>query len=263
MSKVARLITCCLVLGVAAPTVLAAQEEEEEAPPQTLVMSAFQCDWSQISDVMSEMELQVPIWEALVDEGAMASAGTFVHAWADEWNVVRYIIAEDVAAAIDANSEANSRFADQHPDANVFGEACPMHKDNFYQFGPVADASGAPSGGNPALVLSMYRCETNRIGDVFDDWEQYAQPVYEAQIQEGALRGAGTFAHSWADEWNVGLYWVAEDAQTFLDAWGDFTQRIGEARGDAPAVLNEACPVHRDAIYTLGPRTGMDDDGEE
>lgn len=256
------LILLCLLIAYAAPQPALAQEE---GPPPTLVLSHFQCDWNRMGEIGSELELNVPIWEELIAEGKLLDAGSYIHQWADEWNVGIYIIAESMEAAVAANDETNSRFAERHPDANVFAEACPRHRDNFYQFGPVANSEGAPSGGNPTLVISMYQCDFDRIGDVFDQYAEFSLPVQEALIQEGQLRGAGTFAHTWASEWNVGFYWVAEDIPTFIGAWQESNQRVGdavEAAGSPASALAEACPVHRDAMYTLGPRTGAGDEDE-
>lgn len=259
----APLILLCLLIAFVAPQAASAQDE---GPPPTLILSHFQCDWNRLGDVISELELNVPIWEELVGEGVIQDAGSYVHQWADEWNVGIYIVAESMDAAVAGNDESNSRFAERHPDANAFAEACPQHRDNFYQFGPVADSEGAATGGNPALVISMYQCDYDRIGDVFDQYAEFGLPVQQAQIAEGQLRGAGTFAHTWADEWNVGFYWVADDVNTFIDAWNDSNQRVGQAvqaAGSPANALGEACPVHKDAIYTLGPRTGVgDDEGE-
>lgn len=249
----------CLLVAFVTPRTADAQEE---GPPPTLVLSYFQCDWNRLGDVGPELELTVPIWEELIAEGQLLDAGTYIHQWADEWNVATYLIAESMEAAVAANEEANNRFAERHPDANAFGEACPRHRDNFYQFGPVANSEGAPTGGNPALVISMYQCEFDRIGDVFDQYAEFAIPIQNELIQEGKLRGAGSFAHTWASEWNVGFYWVAEDVKTFIDAWQESNQRVGqavEAAGSPSSALSEACPVHRDGIYTLGPRTGADE----
>ncbi len=259
----APLILLCLLLAFVAPQAASAQDD---APPPTLILSHFQCDWSRLGDVTSELELNIPIWEELIEEGMIQDAGSYVHQWADEWNVGTYIIAESMDAAVAGNDESNSRFTERHPDANAFNEACPRHRDNFYQFGPVASSESAPSGGNPTLVISMYQCDFGRIGDVFEQYAEFGIPVQEALIEEGQLRGAGTFAHTWADEWNVGFYWVAEDVPTFIGAWNDSNQRVGQAvqaAGSPANALAEACPVHRDAIYTLGPRTGASDDEAE
>ena len=250
----------CLLLAFAAPR--AARAQDEGAPP-TLVLSYYQCDWSRIGDVLEELELSVPIWEELVAEGMMLDAGSFVHTWADEWNLGTYIVAESIEAALAANGEANGRFDERHPDATAFGEACPRHRDSFYTSGPVTTAEPAETADNPTLVISMYQCDFARIGDIFEQFGESSIPVFDEMIGEGKLEGAGSFAHSWADEWTVGFWTVADDIPSFLDAWSEAGERIAEGRGDAPNLVAEACPVHKDAFYTLGPRTGMSDDGAE
>ncbi len=248
-----------LLLAFAVPA--AAQEAmQEEAPPPMMVMSSFQCDWNRFFEIGPEMELRVPIWEELVAEGMIQSAGSFFHSWADQWNVSTYLIGDSMEDLVAANAEAGSRFAERHPDATVFGEACGRHRDNFYQFGPVADAEGAPTGGNPTLAIAYWECDFGALGDIIGQYESNAIPVLNEMVAEGKLRGAGSFGHIWADEWNLAFYWVAEDIAGFIDAWQEAGQRINAANPDAPNLVFENCSAHRDGIYNLGPRTGMGDD---
>jgi len=246
------MLILCLLAIFAVPEAVYSQDMEEMAPP-TIVLSHFKCDYSRISDIMAEAELQMPYWEALVAAGKIMDTGTYVHSWADEWNYGRYIVAPDMESAVAANSEANEKFAADHPDSNAIGEACPVHRDNFYLGGATADAEGASEGGNPTLVLSFYQCETARIGEVLDEYAEFSVPVYEQLIQADKLRGAGSFSHIWADEWNVGFFWVAEDIQTFIDSWQESNTMFPD---NATNVIGEACPTHKDGFYTLGPRTG-------
>lgn len=267
MRKTPLILSLLLLAFVAPPQVASAQEAQEESgPPPALVLTYFQCDWSRLGDILSELELSVPIWEELIEEGKLMDAGSYVHSWADEWNLGIYLVAETMDAAVSANGEANARFGERHPDANAFGEACAQHRDNFYQFGPIASTEDVSDTGNPTLVISMYQCDWDRVGDVFDQYAEFQLPVQEALIAEGQLRGAGSFAHAWADEWNVGFYSVAEDIPTFIGAWNETNERVGqavEAAGSPENVIADACPVHKDAMYTLGPRTGMsDEDGD-
>jgi hypothetical protein len=75
--------------------------------------------------------------------------------------------------------------------------------------------------------------------------------TWAATSKEGKLRGAGSFGHFWADEWNVGFFVVAENIPSFLEAWQEANTRIA-----GRPVATEACKEHKDAFYTLGPRTG-------
>jgi len=257
----AALILLCLLLAFVAPSMAQAQED---GPAPMLVMSQFQCDWNRLGDIGQQLQLNVPIWEEMVAEGSLGSAGSFFHQWADEWNVTTYMIGDGIESLVAANDEANSRFTERHPDATAFAEACPRHRDNFYQFGPIANSEGIADDGNPALIISMYECDYERIGEVFEQYAEVTIPVQDALIQEGQLRGAGTFAHVWADEWNLGFYWTSDDIPTFIEAWNESNARVGaavEAAGLTTNALAEACPIHKDAIYTMGPRTGMDSEG--
>jgi hypothetical protein len=241
-----------LLIVLAVPEAVQSQEDAEAAPP-TIVLSHFKCDYSRIADIISEAELQLPYWQQQKDAGNIWDTGLYVHAWADEWNVGRFMVAPSMESAVAANAAAGQAFAADHPDSNALGEACPSHRDNFYLGGPSADAEGAAEGGTPTLVLSFYQCETPRIGEVLAEYEEFSVPVYEQLIQAGKLRGAGSFGHSWADEWNVGFFFVAESIQTFVDAWEESLTMFPE---DATNVIGEACPAHKDAFYALGPRTG-------
>lgn len=237
--------------GLALPgPVLSQQQATEEAPP-TVVLSLFKCDWTRMQDIMSDAEAQLPFLERQKTAGNIIDAGTYVHAWGDEWNFGRYIIASGMAAAVAANAAANQAFAAANPTRNAVGEACATHRDNFYVAGAGASSASAATGGNPTLVMTFSQCVTSRLGDVMAEYESVVIPVYQALVDEGRVRSAGSFAHAWADEWNVGFFVVAEDVPTFLEAWREANSRMGPR-----PVAGEACSAHKDNIYTLGPRTG-------
>ncbi len=100
--------------------------------------------------IVEELEtLTVPIWDELVDEGMVMSAGTFIHAWADEWNLGIYTVAPSIQAVLDFNEEAASRYEERHPEAeDIFGPACPTHRDNFYVMGPRTGQNDEEEEGN-------------------------------------------------------------------------------------------------------------------
>ncbi|MDX1577386.1 MAG: hypothetical protein R3266_02835 [Gemmatimonadota bacterium] len=134
-----RLPLCLMLLvGLALPAGLVAQDAD--APP-ILRLSFYQCDLSSIGPVMEQVEaLEMPIWNELVDEGMIDSYGHFIHAWADEWNVGIYTVAETIDDIVQAAAEAGARMQERHPDADGgLNAACPAHRDNFYVMGPSTD----------------------------------------------------------------------------------------------------------------------------
>lgn len=146
MRRFTPVLGVCVALTL--PASLAAQQDE--GPPPTLRISFFQCDFSKLGEAMEEVEQHdIPIWNELVEEGMVESYGYFIHSWADEWNVGIYTIAESIQAVIDANDEAGRRADERFPDApNVFGEACPTHRDNFYVLGPQTGNGREAAGGS-------------------------------------------------------------------------------------------------------------------
>lgn len=138
------IITTALACLFVLPPALAAQEAEgqeaeEQEAPETLRLSFYKCDFNQFGpETQEELEDRViPVWDELVDEGMVESAGYIFHSWADEWNVGIYTIGADIPAIIAAQDEAGRRLEERYPDAeSSFAEACPEHRDGFYTFGP-------------------------------------------------------------------------------------------------------------------------------
>jgi hypothetical protein len=215
-----------------------------------LIISSFKCDWNRIADVVAEAEAQLPFWEEQKTAGSIMETGVYVHSWGDEWNFMRYIIAPTMESAVAANAAANAAYAEANP-ASVTIEACPSHRDNFYMAGAGAGSENSPSGGNPTLMMTYMQCQTSRLGDVMAEFENVVIPTYQALVDEGRIRSAASFAHYWADEWNVDFGVIAEDIPSFLAATQEANSRMA-----ARPVVAEACPLHKDAFYTVGPRTG-------
>ncbi len=113
------------------------------------------------------------------------------------------------------------------------------------------------------LRLSFYQCDLSRIGPAMEQIESMEIPIWEELIDEGMVESYGTFIHAWADEWNVGIYTVAESIQAVVDATAEFGVRMQERHPDADSGLNQICPTHRDGFYITGPSTGDDDDDSD
>ncbi len=131
------ILAACALLAL--PSNISAQEMEEEAPP-VLRLSFFMCDLGGDNGdaIEAQMERDMPVWNALVDEGKIESYGYFFHWWADEWNVGLYTIAPTIQAIIDASDEAGDRLTAQNGEdaPSAMADYCPHHRDGFYTMGP-------------------------------------------------------------------------------------------------------------------------------
>lgn len=124
-----------LLIALGMPGAVAAQEDE--APP-ILRLSFYHCDMNALDATYEQIEtMEIPIWDELVDEGMVESYGHFFHAWASEWNVGIYTVAENIEAVLAATEEFGNRMGERHPDADAgLNQVCPAHRDGFYVLGP-------------------------------------------------------------------------------------------------------------------------------
>lgn len=118
----------------------------------------------------------------------------------------------------------------------------------------------AESAEEPLVVrLSFFMCD---YGGNFEAIEEEIKtrdmPVWEALVQEEMVQDYGYLFHWWADEWNVGIYTIAETIEAVVEAEAEAQDRLEEQYGDDPTLFDQACPHHRDGFYQLGPNTGME-----
>ena len=103
---------------------------------QIMVVSQNKVVFSKMKEYHDLMEKHWnPVFDKLVDEGKLNEVGSLSHSWGDEWNVVGYYKAKDLASFEKAWSEGYKKFADNTPQ-NVRNRITAMiieHKDNIYQ----------------------------------------------------------------------------------------------------------------------------------
>lgn len=119
----------------------------------------------------------------------------------------------------------------------------------------------------PALRLSFYMCDFTKLDEAMEEAESQSIPVWNDLIAEGMVQSHGYFVHSWASEYNVGIYTIGESIESIIAAVEESGRRLQERYGDGPSAFGQACPHHRDGFYVLGPSAGMDEaeggDGQE
>jgi hypothetical protein len=103
-------------------------------------------------------------------------------------------------------------------------------------------------------------CNTNSLDDALEEAESLVIPVWNELVAEGMVDSYGYIVHRWADEWNVGIYTVAESIEAVLAASQEAGRRLQERYPDGPNAFGEACPHHRDGFYAIGPSTSGDEE---
>ena len=104
-----------------------------------------------------------------------------------------------------------------------------------------------PNASNTVVVISN-STKLSDQADVFSVFDQYERPFWNSLVSQGDLLGFGHMSHSWGDEYNHNVYFVAEDKSAFFDAWDRYSTEL-----DVPEdVLNETqrkILKHKDNIY--------------
>ena len=128
---------------------------------------------------------------------------------------------------------------------------------------PGIAAAQEEEGQPPALQISFYMCNFNQLDEAMEEIETEAIPVWNELIDEGMLQRVGAFVHSWASEWNVGIYMIGESIESILVAVEEGDRRFEERYDDALSKFAQACPHHRDGFYTMGPTAKGSNGGEQ
>jgi hypothetical protein len=109
------------------------------AVSQTLVLSQNKCAPDKQGQIRQMTDsLWIPVVQELVNEGKINAAGSAYHSWGDEWNVVIWYTAKDIATFVSAFNELVARVEKRHPKLiPQFLSWCHEHKDSFYNMGKV------------------------------------------------------------------------------------------------------------------------------
>ena len=260
-----RFVLSFLTLLLALPAL--AQDE----PSQPIVVASYhQCDWNGLGDLVTQdRERTLPIFQDMVDEGMIYSAGTGVHDYGDEWNMVTWHVADDMEAAMAATEEVARRYNEAYPGDGLFLETCPKHRDVIYGAAswttggetPVVDEENTHS-----MAISFYTCPFSALGKIKETYDRIQLPVAQALVDEGKLYDEGLYAHIYGDEWNVVLTRSAESFPAMLAASDEMDARIADVvTEDDQGFFQLGCTAHKDNIYTVVMATtprASDEDNE-
>jgi hypothetical protein len=114
---------------------------------ETLVLSQNKCAPDKQGQIRQLTDsLWIPVVQELVNEGKINAAGSAYHSWGDEWNVVVWYTAKDIATFVSAFNELVARVEKRHPKLiPQFLSWCSEHKDSFYSMGKVVMRAPAPA----------------------------------------------------------------------------------------------------------------------
>ena len=109
----------------------------------------------------------------------------------------------------------------------------------------------AQSEEHPLLVVSFQKVKMSDIGAANKIINEKMAPVIKTMVDDGLLFGWGLFNHAWGDEWNVNVWYVIKDMDSFSSFWTEFRKRMNEKQPDAWKELTGMILEHKDNIYSV------------
>lgn len=100
----------------------------------------------------------------------------------------------------------------------------------------------------PLLVVSFQKVKMGEMQNANKIINENFAPVLNALVDEGMLRSWGLFNHTWGDEWNLNVWYVAKDMMAFEKFWNEYMKRLNK---DAWAKIRGLIMEHKDNIYTI------------
>jgi hypothetical protein len=115
----------------------------------------------------------------------------------------------------------------------------------------VASNISAQSDENSTLVVSFQKVKLSDIGSANKLINEKFAPILNGLVDEKMLFGWGLFNHAWGDEWNINVWYVVKDMDTFNTFWDEYIKRINDQQPDAWKELRGYIQEHKDNIYTI------------
>ncbi len=109
----------------------------------------------------------------------------------------------------------------------------------------------AQSKNNPLLVVSYQKVKLSDIGTVNKMFNEKFAPVLNSMVDDKFIHSWGLFNHSWGDEWNVNVWYIADDMSSFEKFWSEYRKRVSEKDPDAFNKLVAFIQDHKDNIYSI------------
>ena len=109
----------------------------------------------------------------------------------------------------------------------------------------------AQSEGNPLLVVSYQKVKLSDVGTVNKMFNEKFAPILNSMVDDKFIHSWGLFNHSWGDEWNVNVWYIADDMGSFEKFWKEYRKRVSEKYPDAFKELIAYIQDHKDNIYSI------------
>lgn len=109
----------------------------------------------------------------------------------------------------------------------------------------------AQSEDQPTLVCSFQKVKMSDMEAANTLINEKLAPILNSFVDNKMLLGWGQFNHAWGDEWNLNVWYVVKDMDSFNKFWDEYIKSINEKQPDAWKELRGYIQEHKDNIYTI------------
>jgi hypothetical protein len=104
---------------------------------------------------------------------------------------------------------------------------------------------------NPMLIVSFQKIKMADMQKANNLISEKIAPVINGLVDEGMLEGWGQFNHAWGDEWNMNVWYVAKDMDSFNKFFDEYLDRLNKQQPEAWTELRGYIQEHKDNIYSI------------
>jgi len=109
----------------------------------------------------------------------------------------------------------------------------------------------AQSEEQPTLVCSFQKVKMSDMSAFNKLVKEKFAPILNSMVDDKMLLGWGQFNHAWGDEWNLNVWYIVKDMESFNKFWEEYINRVNEKQPDAWKELRGYIQEHKDNIYTI------------
>jgi len=220
-------------------------EAQSDAP--RVYSAYFKVDFPDIPAWIENYQTtEVPIFDALVEEGVLTDYGLWVHDTGGEYNLQMNMI----APSWDALGDFWDAYFERLP-PEVMAEGSAMIRKHTDEIWTIATPPAEGGAGGAFIYESAWHIAYDQLEAYDEDFEQYAAPILEQAVADGLITGWAKLGHDTGGPWNVKLlYW--------MDSWDnadDLIARLGEGREGMDPEAMRSARAHEDHVWRSVPRT--------
>lgn len=225
--------------------------QDDEMPDVFTYATYFYCDVGNEETADTIMERNAPLWDKLVDDGAILGWGWMSHHTGGQWRRIRWHQSDSLVgamAALDTMTDVVEKKYGEDDAANAdFAAACPRHDDYVWQLenGMSGEARGK------AGFSVYYKCDIAREERADEIIEAHAKPILDKMVEDGGLTSWGWQSHLIGGSVRRLQTMTAEDLPTLLTSRTALIEAMYPEDDAMGIEFADICGPHVDYIWDL------------